>query len=114
LTEILQPLEFRSSFRALIREETDPVSDPIQERLEAIKYPAWQAECRAVMLETDPVKIKHKFIIAEAAIAKRSVELGSSELDLEERQAMNEEREAMELALAEILAKHPELDKRPK
>lgn len=88
------------------------MSDPIQDRIDTIKYPAWQAECRAVMLETEPAKIKEKFIAAEAAIARRAVELNDSEEDLEERQALNEERAAMEVALAEILAHHPELKKK--
>ena len=30
------------------------VADPIQERTDDIKYPTWQPECRAVMLEIDP------------------------------------------------------------
>ena len=87
------------------------MSDPIQNRPESIKYPEWQPECRAVMLETDPVKVREKFKVAEEAMAQRALELKTSEDDLEERAALQEEREAMEVALAEILSQHPELKK---
>ena len=88
------------------------MSDPIQNRPDCIKYPAWQPECRAVMLETDPSKVREKFKVAEETMAQRALELQNSEEDLEERAALQEEREAMEVALAEILAQHPELQKK--
>jgi hypothetical protein len=86
------------------------VADPIQQRTDDIKYPAWQPECRAVMLEIDPIKVKEKFAAAEVAMAKRLRQITESD-GYAEREALEEEREALELALNEILSQHPNLKK---
>ena len=88
------------------------VADPIQDRTDDIKYPAWQPECQAVMLEIDPVKVKEKFAVAEAAMARRLRQIAESESGGQtERLALQAERKALELALDEILSHHPELKK---
>jgi hypothetical protein len=86
------------------------VADPIQERMDDIKYPTWQPDCRAVMLEIEPTKVREKFAVAEAAMAKRLGQLASPADELE-RQTLISERDALTLAVDEILAKHPELKK---
>ena len=86
------------------------VADPIQERMDAVRYPTWQPEARAVLLESDPTKVQAKLTIAEAAMAKRLKELSASE-DKSERRALIEERQALELALDEIRARYPHLIK---
>ena len=77
--------------------------------IEVIHYPEWQPECRAVMLELDPVKVKEKFALAEQAIAARAEQLTTLGDDTE-RQAMQEEELRMKAALAEIMKQHPELE----
>jgi hypothetical protein len=90
---------------------SDPdVADPIQQRTDDVRYPAWQPECRAVMLEIDPIKVREKFIAAEAAMAKRLRQITESDGHAE-RRALQEEREALEVALDEILKQHPDLKK---
>lgn len=86
------------------------LSDPIQQRTDDIKYPAWQPECRAVMLEIDPIKAQEKFVAAEATMAERLLQIASPE-DEPERRALIAEREALKLAFDEILSKDPDLNK---
>jgi hypothetical protein len=86
------------------------VADPIQQRTDDVKYPAWQPKCRAVMLEIDPIKVKEKFAAAEAAMAKRLRQITESDGHAE-RRALQAEHEALELALDEILSQHPDLKK---
>ena len=86
------------------------VADPIQQRTDDIKYPAWQPECRAVMLEIVPTKVHEKLAAAEAAMAKRLPEITESE-GHPERRALKAEGEALKLALDGILAQHPDLNK---
>ena len=86
------------------------VADPIQQRTDDIKYPTWQPECREVMLEIDPIKVKEKVAAAEAAMAKRLLQI--TELDGHaERRALEAERQALKLALDEIRSQHPDLNK---
>jgi hypothetical protein len=84
------------------------MSEPIQQPTEAITYPTWQPELRAVMLEIDPIKVKEKLALAESAMAKRAAQLTKPE-DEAELRAMKEEAERMKLALAEILSEYPKL-----
>jgi len=86
------------------------VVDPIQQRTDDIKYPAWQPELRAVMLEIDPEKVQERLAIAEAAMAKRLSEITAPE-GKPERRALEAEAEALKLALNEILSQHPGLEK---
>ena len=86
------------------------VADPIQERTDDIKYSTWQPECRAVMLEIDPIKVQEKLAAAEAAMAKRLLQITQSQ-GYPERRALKAEGEALKLALDEILSQHPDLNK---
>ena len=86
------------------------VADPIQERTDDIKYPTWQPECRGVMLEIDPIKVKEKFAVAEAAMARRLLQITQSQ-SYPERRALEAEGAALKLALNEILRQHPDLKK---
>jgi hypothetical protein len=86
------------------------VADPIQDRTDDIKYPTWQPECRAVMLEIVPAKVQEKLVVAEAAVATRLHQITGPE-GHPERRAMKAEGEALELALDEILSQHPDLKK---
>lgn len=86
------------------------VADPIQQRTDDIKYPAWQPECRAVMLEIVPTKVQEKLAAAEAAMAKRLPEISASE-DHPERRALRAQGEALKLALDEIVSQHPDVGK---
>ena len=86
------------------------VADPIQQRTDDIKYPTWQPECRAVMLEIVPIKVQEKLAAAEAAMAKRLPQITEPD-GQPERRAMKAEGEALELALDEILTQHPDLNK---
>jgi hypothetical protein len=86
------------------------VADPIQQRMDDIKYPTWQPECQKVMLEIDPIKVKEKFAAAEAAMAKRLLQITQSQ-SYPERQALKAEGEALKLALDEIQSQHPDLKK---
>lgn len=86
------------------------VADPTQERTDTIRYPAWQPECRAVMLEIDPRKVKEKYAVAATAMAKRAAQLTTPDDDPECR-ALKEEGLALKLALDEIMAQHPDLNK---
>jgi hypothetical protein len=86
------------------------VADPIQQRTDDIKYPTWQPECRAVMLEIDPIKVQEKLAAAEAAMAKRLPQITAPE-GHPERRALKAEGEALRSAVDEILSQHPDLDK---
>lgn len=86
------------------------VTDPIQERTGDIKYSTWQPECRAVMLEIDPIKVQEKLAAAEAAMAKRLPQIAASE-GQPERRAMKAQGEALKLALDETPSQHPDLNK---
>ena len=86
------------------------VADPIQERTDDVKYSTWQPECRAVMLEIDPIKVQEKLAAAEAAMAKRLPQITASE-GQPERRAMKAQGEALKLALDETLSQHPDLNK---
>ena len=86
------------------------VADPIQEREDKVRYATWQPEVRAVMLEIDPAKVREKFAVAEAAMAKRLRHITET-TDHAERRQLEEERQALEQALQEIVAQHPELKK---
>ena len=86
------------------------VAGPIQERTAYIKYSTWQPECRAVMLEIDPIKVQEKLAAAEAAMAKRLPQITALE-GQPERRAMKAQGESLKLALDEILSQHPDLNK---
>jgi hypothetical protein len=86
------------------------VADPIQERTDDIKYSTWQPECRAVMLEIDPIKVQERHAAAEAAMAKRLPQITASE-GQPERRAMKAQGEALNLALDETPSQHPDLNK---
>jgi hypothetical protein len=86
------------------------VADPIQERTDNIKYPTWQPECRAVMLEIDPIEVQEKLAAAEAAMAKRLPQITASESQ-PERRALKEQGEALELAVDKIPSQHPDVNK---
>ena len=60
------------------------------------------------MLEIIPTKIHEKVAAAEAAMAKRSPQITSSE-EHPERRALKVQGEALRLALTEIRTQHPDL-----
>jgi hypothetical protein len=55
-----------------------------------IKYPHWQREFEAVLLEDDPQKLRQRVDAAEAAIFLRSQALGGSAQGHAEQQAISD------------------------
>jgi hypothetical protein len=89
---------------------SDPgVTDPIQQRADDVRYPTWQPECRAVMLEIVPIRIQEKLAAAEAAMAERLPQIMTSE-GYPERRALLSEAKALNLALDAIRRQYPTLD----
>ena len=89
---------------------SDPgVADPIQQRTDDVRYPTWQPECRAVMLEIVPIKVQEKLAAAEAAMAERLPQIMTSE-GHPERRALLSEAKALNLALDAIRRQYPTLD----
>jgi len=85
------------------------MADPTPLPTEDVKYPTWEPEVRAVMLEIDAVKVKEKVAAAELAMTKRTQQLKSPDDDVE-LHAIKNETLKLKTVLAE-LAQHPELKK---
>lgn len=80
-----------------------PLAEPSFQPTNDIRYPTWQPEVRAVMMEIDPEKVREKIALAERAMAARAKELTGPD-DRAELHAMEREGQDMRLAIADVLA----------
>ena len=80
-----------------------PLAEPSFQPTENIRYPTWQPEVRAVMMEIEPEKVKEKIALAEKAMAARAKQLTGPD-DRPELRAMEQEGRDMRLAIADVLA----------
>jgi hypothetical protein len=77
--------------------QVNRVLHPIPQQTDDIKYPTWQPECRAVMLEIVPIKVEERLAAAEAAMAKRLPEITTSE-GVPERRALKSQGEGFKVS----------------
>jgi len=67
-----------------------------------LPYPEWQAEYRAALMETDPLKLREKIHVAEDALFRRS-QSPERPIDDSERLAMKDAASALRILLVGVL-----------
>jgi len=72
-------------------------------RFSEIRYPEWQHEYRAALLEVDQIKLFERVATAETAIYKRLQQIVQSSDHQAERQAIEEALSALRVLMKEKL-----------
>ena len=67
-----------------------------------LEYPEWKREYVAAIMETNPLKLRHKIHLAEDALFRRS-QSPERPIDDAERQAMKNATDALRFLLVEAL-----------